>query len=232
MCGKVLKLFCQFLSDEKDSFDVSKLRAKDLRNLLLQKLNVDRARIEKILDRQELKELAEMLLSKRRDDLCFRTICITSIFGVCIIIVASIALRNYTTIKDIVAGLFYTIFPNNYIWQRKLKLLTVFSARKKRRIVGAISVLVSMILEVVLLWVQISALLSWIIPVGSTLRTFLFFGFSFQVGNAMLTNVSQAPDFNIDLGPVITLMVLRWVVSTLDNFSAQVYFGDDNKTTN
>lgn len=217
----MLNALCsQFLNT---SYDISSMRAQDLRNLLLQKLHVDREVIEKIIDRNELKVLAESLIHVQSWDVC--TEHTTKYVAVVLFALAIILLiaQNFVFLTNCLYYIISFLVPNRHVLDQKLKLIRFF--QKKMHIYGLIVAITSILTEALIVWIQTSALLSWIIPQSSIFRSFLFFGLSLPVGDSLLNGKfgSTESKFSVDVGSILTIMLLRWSMSSLDNQTAAIY---------
>lgn len=122
--------------------------------------------------------------------------------------------------------------------QKKLKLLGKCSRRGLQ--LAATAMTLSLLGELVLVYMQWSIILSWIIPSYlTTLRSYLFFGgISFSLHPQLLANLVAGSSsgesaglggsppggsWGIDIGSMIALALYKWLVSQLDNYAARSF---------
>jgi hypothetical protein len=225
------------------------MRSSELRNLLLQDLQVDRATVDKILDRSELRELAKDLVGMQAVHQCrlsiFRigvVIPVIAIFSVVLLLTFS---KQYKRVRPYVRAA-VAFFVDGDRFLQKIKLARMCS-KHCSTFVAFLAMVLSLMLDIIIIWINISVGLSWILPHYSSWRQYLFFGFSLPVDADMIrsaiTGQRQRHPFNsppqssvdksvlsqtgglgsswrFDLGSFLTLIAFRWVGSKLDDFAA------------
>ncbi|KAJ1411117.1 hypothetical protein B484DRAFT_455691 [Ochromonadaceae sp. CCMP2298] len=223
---------------------ISQMRARELRNMLVQKLGVDSSLIDGILDREELKEMASTILSLRLQEqynaqFQQHALIATAVVGALTILyfLRHIILYFIVAIGNV---LYTTYLEINYKNTYKVKLIS-FSV-KKRKPVGVVALLLSLVLEFLVMLLQLSTLLSWVVPRNHILRQFLPPSLSLPVsidtvmGKGGTGSKSKSPSgpsgpsgmaesissFSLDVGPMVTIMALKFIINKLDEYSASV----------
>lgn len=183
------------------------MRTRDLKRYLL-KLGAESLEIDKLLLREELIALAIQLSfteqMDRYNEYQIRVAYYLTIFlGVLVFAFA---------IKDI----FYTFmtgflsFFGSEIFQVQLKLKTVGLCIKKGRFLALAGLILSVICDCIINWVQLSILASWVLPNQSFLRKFMINTLSLPMSPHQLLGIGES-NFALDMGPMITLAALRWL---------------------
>lgn len=215
---------------------VETLRARELKNLLIQKLGVDPALIRKIVDRAELKEMVvsivyEKFKEKSRAEYIAMSYKVAIVVGVLTLVYFS---------RDFILGCFVSIYEmlgeSSYKSVKKSKLL-MYNI-KRWNYLAAMALLVSLMLELAVAWIQLSILLSWVISRDSIIRGFMLPTLSFPVSANTIANVASGKglqnasqstsvagtlgSYSLDVGPMLTIMAINFIVGRLDNYAAGV----------
>ena len=221
------------------------MRARDLRNLLVQKLGVSQDLVNRVLDRNELKEMVTSIVYKklqdRSHDVMMQNVYTTTI-------VVGVLTVLYMCRKYIYAAiqlLYSTLSELSYKSAHKLKLV-MFNAQN-RKFTPAFALTISLFLEVLSTLINFTILLGWVVPHGHVLRNYFIPTFSFPVSAgallkagtggekanrraASLSSNTEASggigeavsNFSLDIGPMITVAVLNFVINRLDEYAAGV----------
>jgi hypothetical protein len=214
---------------------VESMRARDLRNLLMQKLGVDAALVNRILDREELKEMVraivfERIQTKAKEEYWAMAFKVSLAAGLITLLYLS---RNFILgfVKSIYEGLGETTYKS----AKKAKLL-MYNI-KKRKFIAALALALSLLLELAVVWIQASILLSWVLSRDHILRRFMLPTLSFPISaNTLLKATGKKPmaatesagiagtvsNFSLDMGPMLTMMALNFIAGKLDNYAAGV----------
>lgn len=219
--------------------DVSNLSARKLRNLLLQDLRIDRDIVYKILDRKELKDLAESVLMSSSYSLCqdywwSLVMMVSTVF----VLVVTMAYFNEEIIKLI--RFFTGGWINTDQMYQRFRILRK-CMKKNRAPVGVVAVFVAIILDIISFYIQLSAFLSWLVPYHWTIYRYLWFGLSLPVnasdimGQYMGARKSQdawkrafqssSPSsgaWTINAGPMLTLTAFRFIATKLDEYALKL----------
>lgn len=210
------------------------LRGSQLRNLLLQDLHISHDVVDKIIDRSELRELARQSLSVKYVEDCHDTFfhiilttCVLAALVSCIVLFQK-SLKRYIKYAS-------SLFIDGERFRKKLKLAKLCS-RQFGTYFGFLTILLSIALELVVVWINASVLLSWVTPRYWEIRKFMFFGLNLPVSTGMLqqalkagkgipnqpSNQQDAPkgNWSFNIGSIITLGALKWICSRLDDFAA------------
>lgn len=208
------------------------MRASELRNLLIQDLHANHEVVSKILDRTELKDLARDMIGIYAVQECrsslFRFGVITpTIITFSIILLLTFG-KQYKKFKPHLKWISSFFVDENKFW-KKVKLARMCS-KQFSTYFGLLTMFLSLALEMVIVWINVSVVMSWILPRHSELRQWLFFGVSLPVDTSMvkgmITGNKSKPSepkegsWSIDLGSFMTLMSFRWICSRLDDFAA------------
>lgn len=221
--------------------DISNYSARQLRKLLLQDLSIDRDVVNKILDRKELKDLAESIVFANQYGHCrdlFQGIAIKTALYV-------VALILFLIFRDELWMVFRFLTGNfvNVSQLEKRVFVLRKSIKKYRSLLGACAIIISFILDGVALYIQASALLSWIVPYHWPIYRYLWFGIplpintsevmSQYVGSRSGGNKNAWDSFvdvsdkkgnsgwTINAGPMLTLSALRYLATLMENFAAR-----------
>lgn len=220
--------------------NVNDMRARDLRNLLVQKLGVSQALVNRIMDRNELKEMVTSIMYKKlqqqsHDEMLYKLYVGTAIVGVLTLLYIC---RKY--LFKIVEMFHSALSEFSYKSAHKVKLV-MFNFQHSN-FLPAVALLISLLFETVVMWIQTSILLGWIIPHGHVIRRFFFPTFSFPVSAGALLKAGSGgkvskplstesssgglgeavSNFSLDLGPMITIAVLNFLINRLDEYAAGV----------
>ena len=186
---------------------IDSMRTRQLRSFLV-KLGADRQETEKLMLREELESLAyQLVLDGDREK--FNSYKIRIAYYVTIFI--GVLVFSFA-VKDLFFGLIQGVlqFFAGELYQVRLKLKTMRMAVKNFRVVAIISLLLSVLCDTLVNWIQISILASWILPRNNFLRRYLIQTFSLPMSPAQLLGVGSSA-FALDMGPMITLWGLRWL---------------------
>lgn len=223
------------------SKDFTSYSARQLRNYLLQDLQISRSIVDKILDRRELKDLAETMLFASQYGHCQNVLREVGYYVIFLFLLIFVLV----TFRERVWLIFRFLFGNfiNISQLEQRFFIVRKSIKKYRSLLGAFSILVACILDGTAFYIQISALLSWIIPQHWTVYRYLWFGIplpintsdilsqyvgsksnnnvwkSFTSNNSMKNSIS-GNGWTVNAGPMLTLSALRFVATKLDNFAA------------
>lgn len=205
-----------------DLGDVDGMRARELRNLLIQKLGYSVESLSKIIDRAELKELVLDALSigyrQRQQEYQQKIFIVTTVLAAVVVVVV---LFQKQIIKITRKFLRWIAKKLQYQTAQKVKMISF--GLKHKLWFAVVLLFLSIGLDSYLQLMQISILLSWFVPTGSFLRDYLIRSpVSFALTPSMLsipTN-SYATNFGLDVGPIVTMMAGRWVVTKLDELAA------------
>ena len=225
--------------------NVDGMRARDLRNLLVQKLGVSQDLVNRVLDRNELKEMVTSIvyrkLQDRSHDVMMQNVYTTTI----VVGVLTVLYMGRKYIYTAIQLLYSTLSELSYKSAHKLKLV-VFNAQN-RKFNPAFALTISLFLEVLSTLINFTILLGWIVPHGHVLRKYFIPTFSFPVSagallkagtggekanrrSASLSSHTEASggigeavsNFSLDIGPMITIAVLNFVINRLDEYAAGV----------
>jgi hypothetical protein len=215
--------------------EVQSLSARKLRTLLVQQLKVAKTIVDKIIDRRELKDLAEKTLYMQSQVKCATAYRSSSIH---VTIFVGILTVIYFFRWEIF-GFFYIIAGSfvNMDKMEKTMLLYRKNMKKYRSVIGGMAALVAIFFDLIIRYIQISALLSWIIPPHSIFYRYLWCGFSLPVDVAAVmsqytkarNSSSHNPFVNttstnnagwaVNTGPMITSAILSFLSHRLEQFS-------------
>lgn len=208
------------------------MRARELRNLLVQGFGVQVEDVAKIIDREELRELALRLQREGQwqqyTELLWKhgPIILLCLLGIGTVLFfreaieeAAVAVGRYVTAL---------LLPDRYRVSQKWRL--VDHSWRRARVTAVAALLLSLQLEFASTYIQICTMLGWILPRDSPLRHFLLPTLSVPVNTGvLLRGISQqvgssssisGANFNLDVGPMLTVMLIGWIVRRLDEFAA------------
>lgn len=219
--------------------DVSNFSARKLRNLLLQDLRIDRDIVYKILDRKELKDLAESVLMSSSYSQCqdywWSLIMTTSTV---VVLVVTLAYFNEEVLK--LVRFFTGGWINTDLMHQRFRILRK-CLKKNRSPIGVIAAVLAIILDVISFYIQLSAFLSWLVPYHWTIYRYLWFGISLPVNasdimgqymgarksqdawkSAFQSSSPSSGSWTINAGPMLTLTALRFISNKLDEYAVKM----------
>jgi hypothetical protein len=236
-----------YVSLQKQIAEVQSMRSAQLRNILLQDYHIKHGIIDKMIDRQELKQLLVQILNEKQEKICASVV---SYFftGLCGLLLISILSYKYRKNLYQVFKYFLSLFIDKYLLKQKLKVLKLCSSNRKAYL-GVFLMIISLLLEVLVVWIQSSLLLSWIIPSHWYVRNFLFYGglklplastlgqlssSAMSSSSQKSSSATQSSGWDVDIGSIISLAIYRRIISFLDNYSSGLYMKatDDTNTQN
>lgn len=216
------------------------MRASDLRNMLIQKLGVSSSLVSRIIDKKELVQLMKNILldriEKQSNEQFQRHLYLTALVGLVILIVYLCR----SLLKSVIYRILNSLQSINYIVVKKVRLIG-YNIRK-REVIGALFLFISLLLECTMCYIQVCTILTWFISRDHPLRRYILPILSFPIssdkvlsvakqnykGNLMLNHndlnhgvsTSSSSGFSIDVGPMITIALMRWLINACDNYSA------------
>jgi hypothetical protein len=124
-----------------------------------------------------------------------------------------------------------SFFVDEERFWKKVKLARICS-KQVATYFGLLAIFFSLAIEMLIVWINVSVVMSWVLPRHSEFRQWLFFGISLPVNASMVKGMitgnqkrnnggSEEGSWSIDLGSFITLMTFRWICSRLDDFAAK-----------
>ncbi len=186
---------------------IDSMRTRQLRSFLV-KLGADRLEIDKLMLREELEGLAhQLVLDENQEKVNNYQIrvayYVTILLGILVFVFA---------VKNLLFGFLQGIiqFFSGEIYQIRLKLKTMRMAVKNFRVVAIMGLLLSVLCDGLVNWIQMSILASWILPRHSFLRNYMIQTFSLPMSPAQLLGTGSSA-FALDMGPMLTLWGLRWL---------------------
>lgn len=228
---KLLLFFVVSVICRKKPVDFKSMRSRELRKHLLS-LGHDRDELSKIMDRQELKLLAEEFYRKKQkydDDAAYKEKGVK--FSIACIIIASI-LFFWEKITAFLSS-FRPLF-DGYVYQIQERLRLVSVSLTSRLHIAAISFILAAALEFILPILQLSVLAGWVIPSGSPFRRFLismpsmpitlnhFLGTKKRSSSSSdaSARIGDIGDIGINVAPMILMWVLNYVKQKLEEIGA------------
>lgn len=219
---------------------IDDMRASDLRNMLIQKLGVSSSLVSRIIDKKELVHLMKNVLlnriEKQSNEQFQRHLYLTALVGVVILIVYLCR----SLLKSVIYRIVNSLQSINYIAIKKVRLIG-YNIRK-REVIGALFLFISLLLECAMCYIQVCTILTWFISRDHPLRRYILPTISIPInsdkmlsatkqssrGSLMLNqndfnhgvSTSSSSGFSIDVGPMITIALMRWLINACDNYSA------------
>lgn len=211
--------------------DFDNMRSRELRKHLL-KWGHSRDELSKILDRKELRNLAEDFYSQKQkfdDEAAFKAKGVQ--FSIICIVFASI-LVFWEPILGVLSHFRSSI--DGFIYQIKERLRLVKMSVSNRYPVAALSLIAATALEIIQPCIHLSILAGWIIPTGSVWRRFLIPMPNFSLtmnhllgatkpGSTSSQSRSKLDDLGnmgINVAPMVLLWVSNYLKHKLEDFGA------------
>ena len=210
------------------------MRTSDLRNMLIQKLGVSSSLVSRVIDKKELVQLMKNVLLDRiqkRSNEQFQSH-IYRVATMALIVFIIYLCRG--PLKSMGSQMVRSLKSTNYILIRKVKLI-IYNMRK-HELIGAAFLLISLMLECAMCYIQLCTLLSWFISTDHQLRRYMLPIISCPISSnaiisatnynnirSQMSNHGISSSFggvSVDVGPMITIAIMRWLINTCDNYSA------------
>eukprot|EP01041_Mallomonas_annulata_P004827 gene4827-9626_t len=206
------------------SFDsktnLANMRVRDLRRLL-SKFGMSQYDTSKILDKSELIKMAisYMEVEKRNEIARNRSHIILLCLSVVVIISLAIYFRKYLKYWYRSARSFFK--SSSYQLRIKLKLIKLLI--KHRLPFATLSMITTLMLDILMPAIQVSTLASWIIPSNSSLRKYFIPTLPVVIGPQMLSGngFSSTSSSGLNIGPMITLYICSWCKHQLQEYSSK-----------
>lgn len=202
--------------------DLAQMRVRDLKTLL-RALGASSAQISVRLDKNDLVDLALDLSQDAEIQKNFE---------------ASMSIGKYLAIMICVVTICYYYLPRslveNMFYKQRIKIKLLASLSKRFLFLGSLMMCLSIFLECVIPLIQLSTLLSWVIPRSSHFHSYLIPSIPFSVNPTSILGQQNMSDFSLNIGPMITLWILQVVVNRLDEYSSGILLRNEsfsNKTT-
>jgi len=205
--------------------DLEEMRARELRNFLIQTLGIERSKVLKILDRKELKELAKNELTKRiiltqRDSFLLNIAKYAGFLGVIfLLVIFRVSIISFLfNVMDFIKGIY------GFRFQRKVNMMKI--CWEHFLFFPGFVLTLGIITEIFDFWIHLSVFLGWILPRTSRLRD--FFAPMLYVPLSTPTNMWGKADghhnsdhqLGLNVGPMVTLWLTRWLSNKLEDFGA------------
>lgn len=205
------------------------MRSRDLRKHLL-KLGYDRDELSKVLDRKELKVIAEEFYSQKKqydDDAAYRARGVQ--FSVGCIVVASIFIF-WEPISSLLSGL--KSWFDGFIYQIKERLRLISMSIVNRFPLAAVCLMLAVVLDISVPLIQLSILASWIIPAASPFRRFLipmpnfpitinhFVGKKDGRSTKASSSIGDIGDMGVNVAPMVLMWISSYFKHRLEDFGA------------
>jgi hypothetical protein len=205
---------------------IMSMRSKDLRNILIQSFHQDRDYILSIIDRNELRDLAiKLFVIQNSKDQQYAFMYQAGVLAV-ILLVSVIVILNLNIIRNFISNLtrkrLWKMLKSTFYKQRKRFKMMVFSFNEQAYMTSLVFLLAT-ILEIYYALIQLTALLSWVIPSHIYYYRYRLPSLSMPLSTSMLLPANTRNEhqgFGLDIGPMVTTWILIWLVSQLDNYGA------------
>jgi len=196
------------------------LRGREIKKLLID-LNVPYERFSKIIDREELKDLAYSVIESQQQkekDVHFyetskRVVGIVGIFAISLLcaVIFRKQIRNY-------------LYQVDYEFKKHLAVLKI--AWKQKLVIAFLLTCLGMILLVFGYLLRIRIFLSWFLS-SSTIDSYIKLPLlSFPVGSNRLSSYSSSFDhstnYSIDIGPMLMLYAVNYIQSSIENYAYKI----------
>ena len=206
----------------KEFDSINDMRTRELKNFLIQKDNFDPKLVNHILDRNELIQLALSSKKKYNNANYYHD----DEFAIIISRILLFILLGYVTYKcrHIINDILLDPFTSCY-YRIMLKIAGMRKCIKKCFMLSFFAFFVSCIIDIYDPLIQLRILFSWVVPSDNFVRMFLNHHvkiLSLPVNPSLvMTNkkLSSFINYGIDLGPVITLYILKFIKNKLEDFA-------------
>ncbi len=206
----------------KEFDSLNDMRTRELKNFLIQKNNFDYKLVNQIFDRDELIQLALSSEKNYSNSNYYHS----EEFAIIISRILLFILLGYVTYKcrHIINDILLDPFTSCY-YRIMLKVGWMRKCIKKYFMLSFLAFFVSCIIEIYGPLIQLRILFSWIVPTDNYVRIFLnqyVKILSLSVNPSLVVKnkkLSSFMNYGIDLGPVITLYLLKFVKNKLEDFA-------------
>ena len=211
------------------STNFDNMRSRELRKHLL-KLGHDRDELSKILDRKELKVLAEEFYNQKKqydDDAAFRARGVQ--FSIGCIVVASIFIF-WGPISSVLSS--FQSWVDGFVYQIKERFRLISMSIVNRFPLAAVCLMLAVLLDVLQPLIQLSILASWIIPTASPLRRFLipmpnfpitidhFLGKKEGRSSKASSSIGDIGGMGVNVAPMVLMYISSYLKHRLEDFGA------------
>jgi hypothetical protein len=196
-----------------ENVDFDNMRVRELKRYLISKLGASKVLVEKIVDKKELKKLANDLLNDKRRvslELMFKKY-MNQIVIILILLVSVFLFRS--SVYDSIQGYVY-------VMRKKIRMLRISIQNFKT--LTSIALVIVLILDVYEPLLHLSAILRWILP--QELQYFRIPALSLSP-SSLFSGSRQDESLRwisgFDFGPMLTLWILRSIKGKLEIFSSR-----------
>ena len=215
------------------AIDFEKMRSRELRKHLL-KLGLNRGELAGILDRKELKRLAEEFYTQRKSfdaDIVYRAKGVQ--FSIACIVIASIFIF-WGQISAFFAAIYsgFKSWFDGFVYQIKERFRLISMGVVNRFPLSCITLLLATLIQIMQPMIQLSVLASWVIPTTSPFRRFLFPMPSFPItinhflGNKegrsskSTSSIGDIGSMGVNIAPMVLIWVCNYLKHRLEEFGA------------
>ena len=197
--------------------ELSLLRTKDLKTLLLQ-LGVHAKEISKRVDKKELIALALSQMHEKQSD-NERIIRNERLrYAAIAVVLLLICLLMWSTIMNVLTSLAHTLFGEYFLFSEKFRLIK--KAYKYSLFAACLALIFSCGIDIYIPLLNMSTLLSWCVGHESILRSYMLPSFQFPLSLKTITGRGSG-DTGLNIGPMVTMMGLRFFKARLDDYAAK-----------
>lgn len=208
----------------KEFDSLNDMRSRELKNFLVQKINIDAKVVNQIFDRNELIQLALSSEKNHNINYLYR-----NEFSIIFCRLLLFIIFGYITYKcrHVINEILLDPFTSCY-YRIVLKVGWMKKCIKKKFIIAFLAFLLSCLIDIYSPLIQLRILCSWITPSNSIIRTLMnryVQILSLPVNPSLVMtnkNLSSFVNYGIDLGPVITLYLLKFTKHKLEDFACSI----------
>ena len=167
--------------------DISTMRTRDLKNFLVQRMHLDSKVISKIIDKTELRNLAIHYANEMNKDADIDSKMLIFYIGIAFFTLGFLSLRNKSHILSVIdylsrrSSTFITYELRLYI-----KCNAILKSIRKFKFVEAMMILVTILLDISIIYINFSTILSWVLSRSSPIRRYFLPTLSLSLSPSML----------------------------------------------
>ena len=172
--------------------DISTMRTRDLKNFLVQKMHLDSKVISKIIDKAELRNLAQHYAHEINTNADIDSRMLIFYIGIACFTLVFLFCRNKSHILSAInylsrsSSTFITYELRLYI-----KFNTILKSIRKFKFVEAMMILITILIDISIIYINISTIFSWVLSRSSSIRKYFLPTLSLSLSPSMLARNSS-----------------------------------------
>lgn len=190
--------------------ELANMRVRDLRKILF-KMGVSQAEVSKLIDKNDLVAMTTQYLKNNKIETQEQIVFSSYLWFLAGVTFACLLIFN----RSLFSSYFNVIVQNIKVNFKLLKILW-----KHRLLLSILQVIVIFLLDYTIPYMQLTILLSWVLPHDNILRRFFIPSIPIKINpqTFMSNKFDVSSGYGLDLGPTFTLFALNWIRNTLQKY--------------